>query len=113
KPIQNPEAAAPETMEPRVKPAALTDANQEQKKPLTPSDIQPPKYKARPLEVPPDLPGANAPPFEYPKVATKETQAEVQRKFFPSLPPLGAEVLPAPGPNGNPLTLSDLQRLAR
>jgi cobalt-zinc-cadmium efflux system outer membrane protein len=73
-----------------------------------------PRYRPRPLEIPPDLPGANAEPFKYPEgKLTEEVKAEYQRKFFPPLPPLGPEPPPAAGPNGNPLTLSDLQRLAR
>jgi cobalt-zinc-cadmium efflux system outer membrane protein len=113
KPAEKSEATAPQAGE-AIKPVTLIEAGQEEgKAPVSSSDLQPPKYKPRPLEIPPNLPGAIAPPFEYPKGATKEMQAEVQSKFFPPLPPLGAEVQPAPGPNGNPLTLSDLQRLAR
>jgi cobalt-zinc-cadmium efflux system outer membrane protein len=69
--------------------------------------------KPRRLELPADLIGAEAPPFLYPKGATEEEKKEYRSKFFPPLPPLGPEVEPAPGPNGNPLSLSDLQRLAR
>jgi outer membrane protein, heavy metal efflux system len=35
------------------------------------------------------------------------------KKYYPALPPLGPEATPAPGPDGKPLTLADLQRLAR
>jgi cobalt-zinc-cadmium efflux system outer membrane protein len=113
KPVEKSEAAAPQRTDEPIRHVAVIEAGQDQKKPRDSIEAQPSKYSPRPLEVPPNLPGSNAPPFEYPKNATKEMQAEVQRKFFPPLPPLGTEVQPSPGPNGNPLTLSDLQQLAR
>jgi cobalt-zinc-cadmium efflux system outer membrane protein len=71
------------------------------------------QVKPRRLELPADLIGADAPPFVYPRGATEEEKKEYRSKFFPPLPPLGPEFEPAAGPNGNPLSLSDLQRLAR
>jgi cobalt-zinc-cadmium efflux system outer membrane protein len=70
-------------------------------------------HQFRRLEIPRGLIGGDAPPFAYPKDATDEQKKEYRRKFFPPLPPLGEEPKPVPGPNGNPLTLSDLQRLTR
>jgi cobalt-zinc-cadmium efflux system outer membrane protein len=80
--------------------------------PGTQKNKKEPKYR---LQVPPDIPGAKAPPFRYPEKVelTDAVKKETQAKFFPPLPSLGPELQPAPGPNGNPLTLSDLQRLAR
>jgi cobalt-zinc-cadmium efflux system outer membrane protein len=39
-------------------------------------------------------------------------KAEV-RKYFPPLAPLGPDPTPVPGPDGKPLSLADLQRIAR
>lgn len=64
----------------------------------------------RPLTIPPGLPGSQAPPIVWPK--TKEEQERAIQKLYPPLPPLPPEPAPQPGPNGRPLTLSDLQSLA-
>jgi cobalt-zinc-cadmium efflux system outer membrane protein len=56
------------------------------------------------------LPGADAPPIQVP------TDPDARRRFFqefyPPIPPVPPEPAQAPGPEGKPLTLSDLQRLA-
>ncbi|HMF12993.1 MAG TPA: TolC family protein, partial [Gemmataceae bacterium] len=68
----------------------------------------------RVLELPRDLPGADAPPIQMPPItASKEEKEAALRKLFPPLPLLGKELVLGLGPTGNPLTLSDLQRLAR
>lgn len=67
-----------------------------------------------PLRVPPELPGADAPPIELP-AARPENQAERERaikKYFPEFSPIGPGPTPESGPTGEPLTLADLQRLA-
>jgi cobalt-zinc-cadmium efflux system outer membrane protein len=63
------------------------------------------------LVVPPGLPGADAPPI------MKFPENPVQKKrylqeLFPPLPPAPQLVQAAPGPEGRPMTLADLQRLA-
>jgi len=63
------------------------------------------------LVVPPGLPGADAPPI------TKFPQDPVLKKkyiqeLFPPLPAAPKIRAPAPGPEGRPMTLADLQRLA-
>jgi cobalt-zinc-cadmium efflux system outer membrane protein len=78
-----------------------------------PKDEKKEGFKPHRLQAPPGLPGADAPRFIYPKDATDKQKADYRSKFFAPLPPLGKEPEPAPGPNGNPLTLTDLQRLAR
>src|SRR5205807_9848997 len=50
----------------------------------------------------------NVPPEDVPKVLGK-----VVNQYFPPLPPVGAGPQAVPGPAGKPLTLADLQRLAR
>jgi cobalt-zinc-cadmium efflux system outer membrane protein len=63
------------------------------------------------LRIPPELPGAEAEPLKkLPK--GDEERAQAIKKLYPPLPPLGPELKPAPGPDGRPLTLADLQRLA-
>jgi cobalt-zinc-cadmium efflux system outer membrane protein len=62
------------------------------------------------LTIPPQIPGSDAPPIDVPK-----TQADLEtmiQKLYPPLPPLDAPLVLAPGPEGRPLSLADLQRLA-
>jgi len=99
--------ALPAVVEGELDPTAATQSVPQ------PKEDKKDQFKPRPLELPPDLIGAEAPPFVYPREASEEEKRGYRRKFFPLLPPLGKEVEPAPGPEGNPLTLADLQRLAR
>jgi cobalt-zinc-cadmium efflux system outer membrane protein len=103
-PMKDESSAEPQNQSPEIQTVAFQQPLKDQKK----DGFQP-----RRLEFPPGLVGSEAPPFTYPKGATDEQKREYRRKFFPPLPPLGEEPRPALGPNGNPLTLSDLQRLAR
>jgi cobalt-zinc-cadmium efflux system outer membrane protein len=67
------------------------------------------------LEVPPGVPGAQAPPIVLPPYK-KTAQAEIDRtvnKYFPPLPSIGNDPPVQPGPEGRPLTLSDLQKIAQ
>jgi cobalt-zinc-cadmium efflux system outer membrane protein len=70
---------------------------------------EPPRSPQR-LLIPPDLPGAGAPPIELPAGATQREQTLNQ--LYPPIPDIPALPAPAPGPEGHPLSLSDLQRLA-
>jgi len=76
-----------------------------------------PPEKPRPgleerLKLPPGLPGANAPMIDLRGKKEAERRQIIDR-YFPALPP--AEDVPpgALGPGDKPLTLADLQRLAR
>jgi cobalt-zinc-cadmium efflux system outer membrane protein len=62
------------------------------------------------LNIPPEIPGSEARRLELPR-EPGERQHEIQR-LFPALPPLPAEPIPLPGPNGRPYTLADLQQIA-
>ncbi len=67
------------------------------------------------LRVPPDLPGANAPPIEIPSPTSPDYQAkkrEAFRRLYPALPVIGPDPRPVPGPHGRALTLAQLQHLA-
>jgi cobalt-zinc-cadmium efflux system outer membrane protein len=74
--------------------------------------FQQPEKKPPPrLVIPPGLPGADAPPI------TRFPEDSAQKKryiqeLFPPLPPAPQLALAAPGPEGRPMTLADLQRLA-
>ena len=65
------------------------------------------------LTVPKNIPGAEAPIIVLPKKERKAALEEVVKEYFKPLPPLGPEPKPAPGPQGRPLTLADLQRIAQ
>jgi cobalt-zinc-cadmium efflux system outer membrane protein len=72
-----------------------------------------PKPKREPLRIPPELPGANAPEVTIPGIDAPEAEKErIVREQFPPLPELGQDPQPLAGPDGRPLTLSDLQHLA-
>jgi cobalt-zinc-cadmium efflux system outer membrane protein len=65
------------------------------------------------LKIPPELPGATAPPIALPgpQAPRSEKEAAIHR-LFPPLPALDPDIQPIPGPDGHPLSLADLQRLA-
>ncbi len=75
--------------------------------PKGPAKQPPPAAKAnpqvRPLNIPPELPGADAPPI---------TATEGGKDRFPALPPLAEPPPPAPSPTGRPLTLAELEQMA-
>ena len=75
-----------------------------------PSPIPPSEEKHLDLNIPAEIPGAEARRLELPKDPTAK-QREIER-LFPELPPLPAEPTPLPGPNGKPYTLADLQQIA-
>jgi cobalt-zinc-cadmium efflux system outer membrane protein len=61
------------------------------------------------LPIPKQLPGADAPDIKMP---TDPEEAErYVRKLYPRIPDLPPMTPPAPGPEGRPMTLADLQRL--
>ncbi len=69
------------------------------------------------LRLPQNVPGAEAPQLEVPKGGIVKLPPAEQDKFlakyFPPQLSMGPEPRPEPGPDGRPLTLADLQRLAR
>src|SRR5438552_460935 len=64
-----------------------------------------------PLRIPLELPGADAPELRLPQDPAERKKALDQ--LYAQLPPLGQLPKPAPGPNGRPLALADLQQLAQ
>jgi cobalt-zinc-cadmium efflux system outer membrane protein len=80
-----------------------------QEKPETP----PPEKGPPPLYIPPRFPGGAESFIKVAKAdASAEEKAAAVRRLFPPLEPIGPDIEPEPGPNGNPLTLADFQRLA-
>lgn len=73
-----------------------------------------PKLSDR-LAVPQALPGANVPAIKLPdrNTTTKADFDEAVRKYFPPLPSIGSDPPIMPGPDGHPLSLADMQKLAR
>jgi cobalt-zinc-cadmium efflux system outer membrane protein len=61
------------------------------------------------LPIPKELPGADAPDIKIPE-DPKEREAYF-KKLYPPIPEMPPMTPPAPGPEGRPLTLADLQRL--
>jgi outer membrane protein, heavy metal efflux system len=65
------------------------------------------------LDIPRDLPGANAPGIQLPPAsATPAERKAALERLYPPLPPTAETPTPLPGPEGRPVTLADLQRLA-
>src|SRR5262245_60942213 len=63
--------------------------------------------------IPRDLmPGGEVPPIKLPTKDNEADRAAVIKQLFPELGPLGDDPAPLPGPDGKPLDLSDLQKLA-
>jgi cobalt-zinc-cadmium efflux system outer membrane protein len=78
------------------------------------SQDQPKQPKRDRFEYPAELPGAKAPPIIIPGLdAPREEREKAIDNLYPQLRPLGSEPEPLPGPNGQPITLADLQNLAR
>src|SRR5262245_37163881 len=66
------------------------------------------------LRIPPGLPGGRAADITLPSIDAPRKQIEAAiNRYFPPLPPLGADPQPVVGPQGRPLTLADLQQIAR
>ncbi|MFN4260122.1 MAG: TolC family protein [Gemmataceae bacterium] len=65
-------------------------------------------------QVPPGLPGADVRPLRLSPIdpAHPEKRLEEIERLMPAMQPLGGNPRPGPGPNGCPLTLADLQRVA-
>ena len=116
-PAQQPLAPLPKP-EPSLPPAALAPTPQaapaKQEGPnnlrlavaLQQAEKKPPPR----VVVPPNLPGAKAPLLRY--STDPEEQKRMLQKNYPPLPPVPQMRPPAPGPEGRPMSLSDLQRLA-
>jgi cobalt-zinc-cadmium efflux system outer membrane protein len=73
--------------------------------------VQPQKKPPPRFAVPPGIPGADAPPIsKFPE--DPEQKKLAIKKLYPPLPPAPKMRPAAPGPEGRPMTLADLQRLA-
>ncbi len=87
--------------------------------PTEPPPAPPPEQKRTLLErlqLPANVPGAETQQMQIPENFTRLPAAEQDRllkTYFATQVPVGSEPRPEPGPDGRPLTLADLQRLAR
>jgi outer membrane protein, heavy metal efflux system len=83
--------------------------------PIAPGVRQPPAERGRRVEVPSDLPGAEAPPIRLPRFdpANPDPRRQAVAKLFPELPALGPDHLAQPAANVRPLSLGDLEEIAR
>jgi cobalt-zinc-cadmium efflux system outer membrane protein len=105
-----PAGAAPLLPDPLTTPAGEESSREPIQQAAYAQPEKPPKPGARKLFVPPELPGADAPPIE--KMSEEPAEKARQLKeLYPPLPPLPALPRPAPGPAGRPLSLADLQNL--
>jgi cobalt-zinc-cadmium efflux system outer membrane protein len=88
-----------------------SDAPEEQTGLFQPvASLQQEKKPPQRLVVPPALPGADAPPItKFPE--DPEQRKQSVQKLFPPLPKAPQPTVSAPGPEGRPMTLADLQRL--
>jgi outer membrane protein, heavy metal efflux system len=73
---------------------------------------KPMKTLAGRLTVPRDVPGSWAEDIRLPPVTKRQEVEAAINRYFPALPALGPDPQPIPGPEGHPLTLADLQKLA-
>jgi cobalt-zinc-cadmium efflux system outer membrane protein len=72
-----------------------------------------PKKFGERLRIPPELPGASAPEVELPPLGENEAKRNrIIDEQFPPLPEVGFDPQPGAGPDGHPLTLSEVQHLA-
>ena len=79
-------------------------------------EIKPKTNIEKRLKLPLDVPASNTPDIKLTPPPKNEEERKklkdaIDRQFL-QLPAIAAEVKPAPGPEGRPLTLSDLQKLA-
>ena len=83
--------------------------------PIAPGVRQQATTPQRRLEVPSDLPGADAPRIQLPRFdpANPGPREKAVADLFPELPGLGADHLAKPAPNAKPLSLADLEAIAR
>jgi cobalt-zinc-cadmium efflux system outer membrane protein len=88
--------------------------------PHEPAELPPPRLQPEQkpnlvdrLKVPPGVPGGQTPDIKLPAGQPLEVLDQAVKQYFPPLPALGPEPTPQPGPEGRPLSLADLQRLAR
>jgi cobalt-zinc-cadmium efflux system outer membrane protein len=103
-PSQRPESVPP----PKEVPGAWVpvDASVQQVAAQQPQKKPPPRFA-----VPPGIPGADAPPISKFPEDPEQKKLAIQ-KLYPPLPPAPRMRPTAPSPEGRPMTLADLQRLA-
>jgi cobalt-zinc-cadmium efflux system outer membrane protein len=105
------EAPGAPVKESKSEPAATTDVQTTAFMEAQPGDQKQPSLLEKRLKFPDDVPGAEAPRFDFGKM-TKEEKAEAVRKWYPPLPHVPETPDAQPGPGGKAYTLADLQQIA-
>jgi cobalt-zinc-cadmium efflux system outer membrane protein len=91
-----------------VKPASYEEPPMPRK-----ADAPPAVFKNDRLQIPDELlPGGPIPRIQLPADEKDPKKKEILDQLYPAMPATGDNVQPAMGPEGRPLTLADLQRLA-
>lgn len=82
--------------------------------PVASTEALPPGRGPLRLELPAELPGAQAPPLRLPPHDPSQPARRLQAidELFPPLPPLPSEIARQAGPDGQPLQLAQLESLA-
>ena len=118
-PADGPAASESPTGFPAVAPRSLATGPHDyavrvvaDEEPIAPGAREPSSQQKRRLEVPSDLPGAEAPLIRLPRFDPNNTgpRRRAIADLFPNLPPLGSEFIARDGPA---LSLDDLERIAR
>jgi cobalt-zinc-cadmium efflux system outer membrane protein len=71
-----------------------------------------PKTDKPPVKVPDEVPSSDVPPIENFNKMPREERLAAIRRLYGKLPEVAKEPEAQPGPDGKPLTLADLQRIA-
>ncbi len=83
--------------------------------PAEPKSEEPAKLRTKPspLEIPPDLPGADAPPIHVPPFgAPRAERTSAIERIYRELPEMAKSALAEPQPGRTPLSLTELQQIA-
>jgi len=112
---QPPYAGQPFASAPSPLPTAHAVRCVSDEEPIAPGVKQPSTGRPPRLEVPEDLPGAQAPAISLPRfdAANPQPRQRAVAALFPDLPPLGPEFVPPTRPGVRALSLADVESIAR
>jgi cobalt-zinc-cadmium efflux system outer membrane protein len=73
-----------------------------------------PRTLSERLQIPPGIPGGRTPDIRLPPASAPREQIDAaMKKYFPPLPPVAPTPRTSPGPDGHPVTLVELQKIAQ
>lgn len=102
-------AAGPIDVMPAPEPSPIRTVAADE--PAKPEEAPKPQPARDRLQLPRELPGFDVPDIRIPPEKHPDRDRAI-RESFPDLPALGGDAPPQPGPEGRPLCLADLQRIA-